>query len=487
MLDDTILAISTPLGPSSAAVLRLSGAVSLAHASRLLVGFKTVDGGCVQEVSFDWDGVPVDLRAVTFRAPRSYTGEDMVELTVPGSIPLLAALMRAFLASRGAGLEALRPARPGEFTLRAFLNGKMDLAQAEAVGRLIHASGDVEARAAYRQIGGALGKRIEEISALVTQTLALVEAAIDFPDEEIPEIAPRTLVGSVDAIDARVEELRSHSALRIPDRGNLKVAVLGRPNAGKSSLVNALVGRPVALVSGLAGTTRDPVRGFCSHSGKQLEWVDLAGVEESSWLLDGEADPAQEESFPFREAIQRLSGHELETADVVLWVVDGEKDSGVFDDDRLADLDALSDPLRARLIVVVSKADLLAADRVEAVANHASRPVVVSSRTGVGLADLLDRVVALPEGFGPTDGPGRDGGDVFLLSPLQHECLSRCQEALERARLALDSPEALAAGGDFDLAAVDLREALLALDPVVGREVSERVLGTIFGQFCIGK
>jgi tRNA modification GTPase len=486
MIDDTILAISTPLGPAPLAVLRLSGPDAVAHAARRLTGFVECTGGSLQEVVFDWDGVFVDVRATVFRGPRSYTGEDMVELTVPGSMPFLAVLMRAFLASNGAGLEAPRPARPGEFTLRAFLNGKMDLAQAEAVGRLIHASGDVEARAAYRQIGGALGHRIDDLADGITRTLALVEAAIDFPDEEIPEIAATTLGKRIDSIGGEVGELMSHSALRVPDRGNVKIAVLGLPNAGKSSLVNAAVGRSLALVSGLAGTTRDPVRGFSEHAGRQLEWVDLAGLEASSWTLGGDDPDAEDASFPLREAIQRLSRHELETADVILWVLDGEEATRDFDA-GLRELESLAEPLRARALVVVSKIDLLEPEHVRALEDHSIRPGALSSHTGVGFGALLDRIVAHPESVDVPRDPTGDTGEFFLLSPLQHTCLSRCREALENARLAVVSLDTRSDGGDFELAAVDLRDALLALDPVVGREISERVLSTIFGQFCVGK
>lgn len=488
MNEDTILAVSTPVAPAAAAVLRISGPDAREHARGLLSDYDAGTGFRQETVTFDWEGVPVPLRATTFLAPRSYTGEDLVELTIPGSLPLVSSLMRRILRpDEGGPREPPRPARAGEFTLRAFLNGKMDLCQAEAVGRLIHAGGESEARAAYRQIGGALGSRVSSLVDAVTKILALAEVAIDFPDEEIPAIAPRTLVEQIQSVEQQLDEFLRHSALRIPERGNVRIAVLGLPNAGKSSLVNSLVGRPVALVSGFAGTTRDPVRGFSRHAGRQFEWVDLAGLEESSWTLEGE-ESGDDQEFPFRAAIQRLSERELEQADVALYLVDGTRIEPETLQNELPD-----DPrLRHRSLLVISKVDLLGEGERDLCAGLELAPTLVSARTGEGLDELQERIVTLVErsqdpGSHHAVTPGGHATDVFLLSPLQQSQLESCRDALVRASGALESEESGTSVGGFELAAVDLREGLMALEPLVGREVSERVLGTIFGQFCIGK
>lgn len=432
-------------------------------------------------------GGEVAGRLTAFVAPRSYTGEDVLELAVPGSPPLLAALLRRFLAaddSVGADppWPPLRLAGPGEFTLRAFLNGKLDLTQAEAVARLIHASGEEEARAAYRQVGGDLRHEIEAIEAEITATLALVEAGLDFPDEDLPEIAPEKLAGRLEPVRDSVRSLLRHTALRIPDRGSLRIALVGLPNAGKSSLLNAVVRRDAALVSPLAGTTRDPVRALGSHGGKQLEWVDLAGLEAATWTLEETGDPWPRgpDGEEDRDVIGRLSRRELECADRVVWVVDGTVEGR---ETALSSSRPASPSSPTRRVLVVSKCDLLDLEGRRAWKWLAPAAVLVSSRTGEGLESLLERLVT--SGVDPAEEegprPGRGQEARWLVSPLQEARLERCGAALERAC------EDLLGHRGSELVAVNLREALLELAPLSGREVSRRVLGAIFGQFCIGK
>ncbi len=503
---DTIIAVSSPLGPSALGVLRLSGADAIAYTESLLESprgeaLKTLDGFRQLAVRLRGPAGALPARLAVFRSPRSFTGEDLVELSVPGSIPLLAAVLRRFLGIEGARASSrLRPAAPGEFTLRAFLNGKLDLSQAEAIGRLIHAGGRDEARAAYRQVGGRLRREVETIEAALTEPLALVEAGLDFPDEDIPVIAPESVAAKIAPIRDSLHVLLKSTALRLPERGTLRVVLLGLPNAGKSSLVNALVGRAVALVSDIAGTTRDPVRAFSEYGGRRLEWVDLAGLEESSWL-PLTAGRAEGPGLPSMTAtLGRISRRELDTADVALWVCDGapaaDLDTGRRQGDSsfgFGDFRRLTGVSRLR---VVAKVDLLSTSDRRAWLAGDERSVLVSSRTGEGLRDLLDRIVEIshPGRVGrvgsetaPLSDSEPSGSDSamarsgYLLSPVQEAQLLDCRAALERAE------EAVRAGVGYELVAVDLREALAALAPLTGREVSERVLGLVFGQFCVGK
>ncbi|MBI4584397.1 MAG: 50S ribosome-binding GTPase [Planctomycetes bacterium] len=491
VFEDTIIAISSPLGTSAQAVIRLSGP----HVIERVAAITRLDSGItLQELpgfhqetgAIDWEGVPVPARVAVFRRPRSFTGEDLVEATVPGSLPILDGLVRQFLTAAPAAASpaagSIRLARPGEFTLRAFLNGRLQLSQAEAVGRLIHASGAAEARAAYRQLGGDFTRRLEAAERALTELLALVEAGIDFADEDLPAIAPAVLSGQARSARSALEELLRSAALRLPERGHWRIALLGKPNAGKSSLVNALAGRPVALVSEWAGTTRDPVRAVTRHGDRQLEWVDLAGLEESSWslerLLQG-GEPAGS------AALQRISERELATADAALWVVDGADAAG-----REAARQGFSELCQAAAfqdlvkVLIAAKADLLSAAEKEEWAALPERPALTSARTGEGLEELLDRII---EGARRREAsPGAAGSappleSAFLVSPAEHARLVECRDILDRVESRLRE------GSGHELAAVDLRDALQRLAPLTGRELSEKVLGEIFGRFCIGK
>jgi tRNA modification GTPase len=491
---DTIAAVSTALGPSARAVVRLSGPRALECAGALVcagpgAAIEESRGYTQRAVEIDVHGIPIPARITVFRKPRSFTGEDLVEIDLPGSLPVLAALLRRLLAAGRARL-----AHPGEFSLRAFLGGRLDLTQAEALGKLIHAGGEAEARAAYRQLGGELRRRVGEIEEAITGTLALVEAGIDFPDEDIPAVAPGRLEAEIEKARRGARRLLDSACLRIPERGALRVAILGHPNAGKSSMLNAAVGRPAALTSDEAGTTRDPVRASSVRGGIQLEWMDLAGLEEAAWMLGrpagaagpgaaGETGDGGEAAaeYGMARAIQRLSERELEIADLIVWVADGCRGGA---DDPLSGFDEL--PEKPRLDAV-SKCDLLGAAARSRWRAHPLRPLLVSARTGEGLDELLERIAAHRGGWmAGRDIPAGGGRAVspdaaLLLSPLQATQLERAVEALDRAAAALRS------GSGYELAAVDLRDALAGLAPLCGREVSERVLGAIFSQLCIGK
>lgn len=481
----TIVAISTAAGVGSRAVIRISGPGACPLLRAHLAGPSTFD-----PLPFRHQGVSLDLgapgpdlraRASFFRAPRSYTGEDLVELEVPGSPALLAGLLRRLLATSSVESHRIEPARPGEFTLRAFLNGKLDLDQAEAVGRLIHAGSEAEARAAHRQIGGALGERLRAVEEPILRALALVEVGLDFPDEEIPEIDPALLLEPLDRAESLLAEISEHSRLRLPDRGSIRIALVGKPNAGKSSLVNAVVERPAALVSPQAGTTRDPVRAWRRHGDSLLEWVDLAGLEEATWQLgrestgDGELDSG---ALASREAIRRLGEKELESADLVVWVEDCA--SPEFTPARAAELEELERRFPGRCLRVLAQSDRLEARAREELSRLPEGVGPVSALTGEGLPALLDEVVRRHEqSYTEASAVPPEGG--FLVSPLQQLQIRDSLEALRGARQGIGS------GLGGELVAIDLREALHALAPLTGREVSERVLGTIFGQFCLGK
>ena len=470
--EDTIVALSSPLGGSAVALVRVSGPRARELAETELrfgadVDVQSTPGFRQLLACVDFNGVVVDVRVSVYRQPNSFTGEDLVECRIPGSVPFVAVFLRRLLSSTDPGGSRIaRRAQPGEFTLRAFLNGKMDLTQVEAIGRLLHAGGEAEARAAYRQVGGALGDRLQALVGKVVEALALVESGIDFVDEEIPAVSPQALAERIDECVEDLSELLGHTALRIPEQGAFRVALVGAPNAGKSSLLNAVSGAPVALVSGDAGTTRDPVRVVIRSDDLHIEWVDLAGFESTAWSLD---ESATGDAQDLTSVIERISRRELESADVVLWLADPQEPiplSGY-----------LSLVVPAKLLVL-SKCDLLDVPTRRRLGDEYPDASLVSSRTGEGLVALLNRLKSIVVGDAKSDGPAPES--AVLISALQEIQLEQCREALRRA-------QGVALGGSPELAAIDLRDAIDTLERFSGAEVAESVLGTIFQQFCVGK
>ncbi len=410
---ETVVALATPPGPSLRAVVRLSGP-GAAEIAR---------------------GVP---GAVLRRAPRTYTREDLVEIHLPGSPPLVEALLRDLVA-RGA-----RPARPGEFTLRAFLNGRIDLVQAEAVEQLISAEGEEELRAALGQLGGGLSGPIARLESGLLDLAADAEAALDFPEEDlelVPLEAARRRAGT---LREAVRALRAESAPCRAPGGRPVAALFGPANAGKSSLFNALAGAD-ALVSPVAGTTRDVLAADLERP-LPLRLLDAAGVGEG-----GAAGPAAEAERRAREA---ACG-----ADLVLFVVDAS------DWARAVPLE----PRGAPVLLVVNKCDLVPGDAARA-GFAAREAALVSARTGEGLE-------ALREALGRMLGASGSAGGRFRLNLRQRAALLDAEAALDRA----------AEAEGLELAALDLRAALAALAALSGRDAGEELLDRVFSRFCLGK
>ena len=479
---ETIFAPSTPPGIGSSAIIRISGPNALGAAAALCE-----EGGGALERARGFRGVAVVLGirglrvpawGLVFRAPRSYTREDVVELTLPGSTPLVGAVARALEAG---GLA--RWARPGEFTLRAFLGGRIDLSQAEATAAMIGAVGETEARASRRCMRGELKARVEEVAEGIIAALALIEAALDFPDEDLPQLDPRVLAECVARPEKALAELRRSASLRLSGEGNLRVVLAGFPNAGKSSLLNALAGREVALASEQPGTTRDPLRAVTVHAGRRIEWIDVAGSHRLEDFFEqpasgcGARDGAggDEEAFLI-ETVRRLTRIEVASADVIVWVADP---TARFEE-AVALFEELPGPQeggpRSR-IFAVQKSDLLDEAGRRGVEELVGSAVVVSAKARRGLEALVERVLReRPEASGSRSMPA-----VFLVSAHQAACLESAGRALERARAAI------AEGAGAELAAVDLRDALRSVGEVKGEAPREAVLEHIFSRFCIGK
>ena len=443
---EPIVAIATASGRGAIGIVRLSGQ-GLAALATALCG-RDLEPRHATLVSFlDRQGATIDRGlAIHFPAPHSYTGEDVLELQTHGS-PIVLKLLLARLVELGA-----RHARPGEFSERAFLNGKLDLAQAEAVADLIASGSEAAARAALRSLDGEFSRRVRALNASVVRLRVWVEAAIDFPEEEIDFLSAPELRTDLASVRTDLSKLLDGARRGVRLADGLHVVIVGRPNAGKSSLLNALAASERAIVTEIPGTTRDLVRETVDVDGVSLTLVDTAGLRESADVVE-------------REGIRRARA-ELERADVVLLVADVAEDP----DAALAIVGDV--PPSVTRLVVRNKIDVAGIEpRRERRDGYVE--IRLSAKTGAGL-DLLHAELRKLAG-----GETNDGGWTAR---------TRHVTALERARTHLAAAEsALVERNAGELAAEELREVQHALGEITGEFTSEDLLGEIFGSFCIGK
>ena len=378
-----------------------------------------------------------------FPAPASYTGDDVVEISAHGSPVILQAIVSAAIAG------GARLAEPGEFTLRAFINGRMDLMQAEAVADLIESVTPLQARAAFDQLNGTLTREIGAIDAALFDLIARLEASVDFPDEGYHFIEPGSVATAIDGVLMRIEALLASARTGRVVREGLQVAIVGEPNVGKSSLFNALVGTARAIVTEVPGTTRDLVSETIDLEGLRVTLVDTAGARETVDVVESEGVARS------RQAAQ--------TADLTLLVADQSRPWS----DRPLDIFGLAN-IR-RLLLVASKADLPAAwQRDDAIR--------VAAPIGLGLERLRQQILRTLDVDLLAERPG--------LTNVRHIALvERAQASLIRARRA--ASEQQPAPEEFLLA--DLQEARAALEEVTGKRTSDELLQHIFSRFCIGK
>jgi tRNA modification GTPase len=440
---DTIVAVASPTGRGAVGVIRVSGSAVPDIAVALLGGLPPPRSAALR-IFRAADGSALDQGlALHFPAPASFTGEDVLELHGHGGVWVLDGLMKRIL-SLGA-----RAARPGEFSERAFLNGKLDLAQAEAVADLIDAGTAAAARAAVRSLQGEFSTQVRKLQALLTGLRVAVEAGIDFPDEDLDEDAAagvgRRLGVIVPAFEAITAACRQGTLLR----DGVTVVIAGRPNAGKSSLLNRLVGDDVAIVMPVPGTTRDVLRHHIQLGGMPVTLVDTAGLRDA-------ADAVEAEGI-------RRARVEMQRADHILLVVDAT----TYEPPDLRDFGDIP------VTEVINKVDLLAAAPVPSIADRPAR-VYVSARTGEGLDSLRSYVMACA-GYRETDGGSLSARRRHL------DALARARDAFDRA------VETLRATGAVELFAEDLRLAQNALAEITGEFSSDDLLGEIFSSFCIGK
>ena len=456
-LRDPIVAIATAPGRGAVGIVRASGA-DLTALRQALVGRPLRPRQAHYGPLLGEDGQPIDHGlALHFPAPHSYTGEEVLELQAHGG-PVVLQLLLARCLQAGAGI-GLRLAEPGEFTQRAFLNDKLDLAQAEAVADLIDASTEAAARSASRSLGGEFSVEVEALAERIVHLRMLVEATLDFPEEEIDFLEQADARGKLAAIQAAVQAVLARARQGALLREGLRVVLAGQPNVGKSSLLNALAGAELAIVTPIAGTTRDRVSETLQIEGVPVHVTDTAGLRDDDEAID-EVE---------RIGVAR-SWESILSADAIVFLHDLTR-LHLADyqaaDARIARRLAQADP--ARLLQVYNKADL--ADAAAAPAGG----LALSARQGQGLAELRRALLAragwqaVPEG-------------VFIARTRHVEALRRTAN-----HLALAADHAAQADAALDLFAEELRLGHLALQEITGRFSADDLLGTIFSRFCIGK
>ena len=447
--DDTIVAIATPHGRSGIGVVRISGkqaeniAANLFQAKTALIHRHATPGLWVDASQHVIDEVVATL----FKAPNSYTGEDVLEISAHGNPQILQRIVAAAL-SLGS-----RMATAGEFTLRAVMNGKMDLIQAEAVQSFINAQTAEQARMALLQMGGALSQKLVPPKGKLIDVIAQLEAGIDFADDDVPPPSSKVIADLMLQVRDNLAELqKSYSYGKILSDG-FRLAIVGKPNVGKSSLFNRLVGMERTIVTAVPGTTRDVISESVSLGGIPLRFFDTAGLRESEEIV---------ERIGIERTVETLS-----EADLVLFVLDG---SAPVDD---LDRNVLAKVEKTPHITIINKCDLPQASA--SVLPGDSRLVRISAKTGEGFQHLEDAIRVflgiMPEGV----------SSAIITNARQCESISAAILALDKGR------SSLLAGTPHEMILLDAYEALSQLNELTGEVVTEDILGRIFSTFCVGK
>jgi tRNA modification GTPase len=482
MLDrsaDPIVAIATAPGRGAVGIVRVSG-LGLDALARALCGRSLAPRQASYGAFVDEAGVAIDQGlALFFPAPASFTGEDVLELQAHGGPVVLALLVQCCLqaaaqidpATHQPRLARLRVAEPGEFTRRAFLNDKIDLAQAEAVADLIDASTETAARSAARSLSGAFSSQVQALLEQLVRLRMLVEATLDFPEEDIDFIEQADARGQLHALQQRLAEISQRATQGALLREGMQVVIAGQPNAGKSSLLNALAGAELAIVTPIAGTTRDKVSQLIQIEGVPLHVVDTAGLRDAQ-----SAD--QVERIGMERAWDAISG-----ADAVIFLHDLPRAFGQDEpsqtyrqsDEQIAAGLAEQLPAGVPVLQVFNKIDEADAQALAAVQSVDAQALLISAKTGQGLEGLRQALLKTVGWQAGTEG-------LFIARQRHIDALQAVQDRLADAQRQLAAP--LPA---LDLLAEDLRQAQQALGQITGEFTSDDLLGEIFSKFCIGK
>lgn len=454
--EDTICALSTPAGTGALGVIRVSGKRAFEVCDRLFT--KPVTGAASHTARLvrvhDSEGLIDESVAVLFRGPRSFTGEDTVEISCHGSEYIIARILKALLAA------GCRLAEPGEFSMRAFANGKTDLSSAEAIADLIASSSEASHRMAMNQMRGGLSRKINGLRQELIDFASLIELELDFSEEDVEFANREDLKKLLDHLDEVLTGLISSFAAGSAIKNGIPVAILGAPNMGKSTLLNALLEDDKAIVSDIPGTTRDTIEDEMNIGGIRFRFIDTAGIRDTDDVVEG-------------LGIARTYEKARQSA-VILFMtdaVDGDPQ------DALRQIAAVRQKTgdAAAVITLANKADRT--DDPQALDEKwaGSGALLMSATQGTGLDSLRDRLLALAKTLAPSE------GDTVVSNLRHYEALSKAREALRHVRNGLDS------GITGDFLAVDIRKSLHHLGEITGEITTDDLLGNIFSRFCIGK
>ena len=450
-----IAAISTPLGTGGVGIIRISGKNATEIVDRIFVsvngkklssskGYRAYFGRI-----FDGETAVDEVVCLVFRAPHSYTGEDVVEINCHGGVVLLKKILRLVLQN---GAQA---AAPGEFTKRAFLNGKLDLSEAESVMTLISAQGEQGANAAFNQLEGSLSRKIEKINSSLLSLAAHIAAWVDYPDDEIEELGNNELYRTIYNAHLELCALLSNFDSGMAVTNGVEAAIVGKPNVGKSTLMNLLTGYDRSIVTEIEGTTRDVVEETVNLNGCILRISDTAGMRETGDIVE-------------KLGVER-SRKKLERAAIVFAVFDLSKP--LSDEDK----ELIDECKDKNVIPIVNKTDLEPRLDVDYIKNKLGSPLFISAKSGDGYNELCDRVAELmgTKNFDTTS--------AMLVNERQRICCQKASDALK------DALEALNIGLTPDAIGVCIDDAIAALLELTGQKASEAVVDEVFKQFCVGK
>jgi tRNA modification GTPase len=456
--DDTIAAISTPLGQGGIGIVRMSGPGALAIADAI---FHAKNGMPVSDarshallygrIQDPRDGRTIDEALVSvMRSPQSYTREDVVEVNCHGGMVAVRTVLELMLHS------GARLAEPGEFTKRAFLNGRLSLDEAEAVMDLINARTGESMRLAAEQLQGGLSARLEELKGVLTADCALIEAYIDFPEDEIGQVDRERIGQRLGAVASGLERLIKTFREARFFREGLSVAIVGRPNVGKSSLLNALIKRDRAIVTEIPGTTRDLIEEQLNVGGLPVRVIDTAGIRSSDETVE-------------KEGIRR-SLDAMKAADFVILLIDGSEP--LTGDD----LSLLGSVKNRNAVIAVNKSDLPSRVSLTDLDVYGKRCTALSAVSGAGLEELKSLIIEL------NIGNWKEEREGLVVTNVRHKAaLERASAAVGRVLPLLD------AGGPIEIIALEMREALDGIGEITGAVTTEDILNKIFSDFCIGK
>jgi len=461
-LDDTIAAISTAIGEAGISVIRISGKDAIKIADKVFRGKRKLEEVKTHTAHYgkivDSSGKVVDyVVATVFRSPHSYTGEDVVEISCHGGIFVTRKVLEAILEA------GARLAQPGEFTKRAFLNGKIDLSQAEAIADLIRSATDLAYQSSLSQLEGSISRKIKKMRDDLINLCSLVELELDFADEDLEFVDKPELANKIRDAIAEIDELIETFKYGKIYREGIKVVIAGKPNAGKSSLLNALLNENRAIVSDIPGTTRDVIEESLNIEGVLFKVIDTAGLRETYDIIE-------------QEGVRRAE-EQLRKADMILLVIDStdevdERDMRLYH--RVLNL-AVNESKRC--VIVFNKVDLLDGKQMQMEKVFEDFPVVhISALTGLGL-DKLKKIMVEQSFLGMN----RTEASVVITNVRHRDALVKAKQSLLYALKSLEE------GMSGDLVAVDLRAGLNYLGEIIGEVTTEDILNNIFSKFCIGK